>query len=103
MRPHGFEQGAIVRVTIEFRDQEDELPVAVVFRHGISPPCINAARYLPIGELIRSVPAQEITDNVLMPKSQYGLGSQGAITNPGALVGTRTGLESRPSAVDQDV
>src|SRR5882762_9122529 len=96
MRPQRCKQGTIVRVTIEFRDQEDKLPVAVVFRHGIGRTRIDAARYLPVGELLRGVPAEEIPGNVLVPKSQHGRGSQGAVTNPRASVGTRAGLESRP-------
>ena len=101
--PHGRKQCAIVHVSKELRDQKDKLPVAVVFRHGIGPACVDAARYLAAGELIRGVPAQEITPNVLVPESQHGLGGQGAIANPGTPVRTRTGLQSRPLAVDQHV
>jgi len=62
-------------VTIELRDQEDELAVAIVFRtdRRRAPSRSKAPCRC---ELIRSIPAQEITHNTLVPESQQCLGGQ---------------------------
>src|SRR5688572_889204 len=90
-------------MTEVFRHDMDELPVAVVLRYRIGASSVHATGDLSAGILEFGVPEDEIPDHLGVAEAKQRRAGQRAVPNPGALVGTRSGLEGGPVAIHEDV
>ncbi len=101
--PHVPQKLYVAGVAVDRVDEKQELAGAVVLGHGIRAAPIDAAWHLAVVELERRVPLQKIPGRIRVSETQQHLGRHCAVTDPGALVGSRSGLDRRTVAIDENM
>ena len=102
MRPYRFDRRAVPREPVVLAREVQELAVAVVLGDRVRAAPIHAARHLPVLELERREPPEEVARDGAVPQPQQGRGRESAVADPGAGVGARARLDGGSVAVDED-
>ncbi len=85
------------------RNQREHLPVAVVLHQPVGALPVHAARHEAVVALMRRVPADELQYLAYMSHAKQRGAHHGAVSDPGAGVAPRAGLQRGPRAGDEDM